>query len=210
MESDTSTPARDGESSLSLKGASLSEVAAEASRALANAGIPVAVVGGSAVTLHAPDVYTSKDIDFAALRGTTRRAFAEAVAPLGFSASGRDFVHDDTPFTLDLVADTPYIDRRPVTTFVTVKTPHGPVTVYKFEDAIADRIAAFLHWGDLESLEIAERALRAQASKVRWAPVESALRQLDVSLPEAARRLDVALDRLKRAYRPRLRRKRGA
>ena len=195
---------------MSLKGASLTEVAAEASRALASAGIPVAVVGGSAVTVHAPDVYTSKDIDFAALRGTTRRAFAEAVAPLGFTASGRDFVHDDTPYTLDLVTDTPYIDQRPVTTFVTVKTRRGPITVYRFEDAIADRIAAFLHWGDLESLEVAERALRAQASKVQWPSLESALRQLDASLPDAARRLEMALDRLQRAFRPRLKRKRGA
>lgn len=178
-------------------------MAAEASRVLTDAGIPVAVVGGSAVTLHAPDVYTSNDIDFAALRGTTRRAFANAVRPIGFAPSGRDFVHRDTPYTLDLVADTPYIDQRPITKFATIRTRLGPVTVYRFEDALADRIAAFVHWGDLESLEVAERALRMQLKKARWPQIEAALRLLDASLPDAARRFEMALARLRRTARAR-------
>ena len=197
---------RHRQSPLKLKDASLAEVAALASRTLSDAGIPVAVVGGSAVTLHAPDVYTSKDIDFAALRGTTRKEFAAAIRPLGFNASGRDFVHPDTAFTLDLVADTPYIDQRPITAFATVKTRHGPVTVYKFEDALADRVAAFLHWGDLESLTVAERALTNAVHAPAWYHVEAALNRLDSSGVEAVRRLEIARGRLRTAYRSRRRR----
>lgn len=200
MEGRPATTARYGEGDLSLKGASLAEVAARASRALEDAGIPVAVVGGSAVALHAPRIYTSKDIDFAALRGTTRREFAQAVRRLGFTPSGRDFVHPDTAYTLDLVADTPYVDQRPITTFAKVRTRFGPVTVYKFEDAIADRIAAFVHWGDVESLDVAERALGAQPRKPPWSRLEALLLQLDTTLPEAARRLNTALGGLSAAY----------
>jgi len=185
---------------LRLKGASLAEVAARASAALAENGIPVVVVGGSAITMHAPHVYTSKDVDFAAIRGTTRRAFAAALKSLGFTARGRDFVHPDTPYTLDLVADTPYIDQRPITAFATVKTRHGPVKVYKLEDALADRVAAFLHWGDLESLEVAEQAVSAGSTTVSWTRLETALRKLDASLPEAARRLESAIDQLRKAH----------
>jgi hypothetical protein len=192
--------ARDGEGSLRLKGASIAEVAAEASRVLAEAGIPVAVVGGSAVTLYAPEVYTSKDIDFAALHGTTRRTFAAALKPLGFTPSGRDFAHPDTQYTLDLVADTPYIDQRPITAFATIKTRAGPVTVYRFEDALADRIAAFIHWGDQESLDVAGRALAAHPRVIPWSRIGSALGQLDASLPEAARRLEIAVNRLRTAH----------
>jgi hypothetical protein len=103
------------------------------------------VVGGSAITSYVPEIYTSKDIDFAAINGTSRRAFTEAVAPLGFRPQGRDFVHSNSQFTLDLVADTPYLDQRPITKFETIKTCCGSVRVYLFEDALADRIAAFLH-----------------------------------------------------------------
>jgi hypothetical protein len=179
------------------KNATLAEVAARASEQLDRSGIPVAVVGGSAITLYAPEVYASKDIDFAAIRGTNRRAFAAAVAPIGFTARGRDFVHKDTEYTLDLVADTPYVDQRPITRFAMIETPFGAVRVYKFEDAIADRIAAFLHWGDSQSLEVAESAVEARRKDVRWSSLEKALRQLDSSSPEAARRLEIATNRLR-------------
>jgi hypothetical protein len=191
---------------LTLRDASLAEVAAQASAHLELAGIPVAVVGGSAVTLYVPEVYTSKDIDFAAIRGTNRREFAAALAPLGFTAQGRDFVHPDSPYTLDLVADTPYVDQRPITTFATISTRFGPVRVYRFEDAIADRIAAFLHWGDSQSLDVAEQAIKNLPGVTRWRSLERALRQLDSSDPDAARRLEVAIGRLRKASSTRRRR----
>ena len=53
---------------MTFKGGTLLEVAAQASAALELAGIKVAVVGGSAITSYVPEVYTSKDIDFAAVR----------------------------------------------------------------------------------------------------------------------------------------------
>jgi hypothetical protein len=44
---------------------------------------------------------------------------------------------------------------------ITIVTRFSPVRVFRFEDAIADRISAFLHWADSQSLEVAERAVRA-------------------------------------------------
>src|ERR1700694_44364 len=185
---------------MSLQRGSLLEVAAQASADLERAGIKVAVVGGSAITAYAPEVYTSKDIDFAAINGTNRRQFGAAVAELGFKPDGRDFVHRETPYTLDLVADTPYVDQRPITEFATLTTRFGPVRVYKFEDALADRVAAFLHWGASQSLDVAERALKARAEVTDWRKVREALGKLDSSLPEAARRLKLALTRLRKAH----------
>ncbi len=185
---------------MTLRRASLIEVAAQAAQCLERAGIPVAVVGGSAITAYAPKVYTSKDIDFAAIKGARRREFAQAVGELGFRATGRDFVHPQSPFSLDLVADTPYVDQRPITKFSTIKTRFGPVRVYTFEDAIADRIAAFLHWGDSQSLDVAERAVTARADLSSWARLRRTLGKLDASDPEAVQRLEVAAARLHRAY----------
>ena len=185
---------------MSLRGRSLLEVAAEASAYLERAGIKVAVVGGSAVTAYTPKVYTSNDIDFAAIAGANRRAFGSAVAELGFKPQGRDFVHPDTPYTLDLVADTPYVDQHAITDFQMLKTKFGTVRVIRFEDAIADRVAAFLHWGDSQSLDVAERAIRARARVTDWRRVRLALNKLDTTLPEAAQRLNIALSRLKKAH----------
>jgi len=185
---------------VTFKRGTLLEVAAQASAALQRAGITVAVVGGSAITSYVPEVYTSRDIDFAAINGTSRRAFTQALAPLGFRPHGRDYVHPNSTFTLDLVADTPYVDQRPITQFETIKTRYGPVRVYSFEDAIADRIAAFLHWGDSQSLDVAEQALKARAVLTNWRRISVAVRKLDTSDQQAARRLGIALKRLRKAY----------
>ena len=210
MEGISASASRDGQSALTLRRATLTEVAARASAHLERAGIPVAVVGGSAVTIHAPEVYASNDIDFAAIRGTTRRDFAAAVAPLGFGASGRDFVHPESRFTLDLVADTPFIDQRPITRFAKVSTRFGQVRVYRFEDAIADRVAAFLHWGDSQSLDVAESAVRARAGEIAWQPIESALKRLDATGPAGVERLSLATTRLRSAYTAPMPRRRSA
>jgi hypothetical protein len=182
---------------LSLKDCSLIDVAAKASACLNGAGIEVAVVGGSAITAHVPEVYTSHDIDFAAINGTTRRTFSEVIATLGFAARGREYVHPESRYTLDLVADTPYIDQRPILKFATIESRFGPVRAYLFEDAIADRVAAFVHWGDSESLNVAERAVGAKRASTSWKRVQRVLADLDVSEGEGARRLDLATNRLR-------------
>lgn len=186
---------------MTLKKCSLLEVAALASASLEEAGIRVAVVGGSAITAHVPHVYTSHDVDFAAINGTTRRAFGKALARLGFRARGRDFVHSETRVSLDLVADTPFVDQRPITQFTTVKTRFGAVRVLRFEDAIADRVAAFLHWSDAQSLEVADRALAARAHDISWRRIEQALDALDSSGSQETARLAIAKRRLKAAHR---------
>jgi hypothetical protein len=100
---------------------------------------------------------------------------------------------------LDLVADTPYVDQRPITTFKTLKTRFGHVRVYTFEDAIADRVAAFLHWGDSQSLDVAERVVRARPGLTTWPRLRLTLRKLDSSDLEAAQRLELAETHLRKA-----------
>lgn len=186
---------------MKLRKRSLVEIAALATKHLEQAGIKVAVVGGSAITAHAPRVYTSHDIDFAAINGANRRAFAAALVELGFRADGREFVHPETRFSLDLVADTPFVDRRPITRFAILTTRYGPVRVYRFEDAIADRVAAFLHWADSQSLDVAVRAVAARARTVSWRAIERALDALAASGPDGAARIALAKRRLQAAHR---------
>jgi ActR/RegA family two-component response regulator len=93
-----------------------------------------------------------------------------------------------------------------------VKTPaDGPVRIQKtneggtavrvlrLEDAIADRIAAFLHWSDSESLDVAERSIAAARDRLTWERVDAALLRLDTSTKESAQRMAFARDRLRRA-----------
>ena len=111
----------------------------------------------------------------------------------------RTFVHRDTGYALDIVADTPYIDWEPVYDFAEIRKSAGPVRVLRLEDAIADRIAAFLHWSDSESLDVAERSIAAARNRLTWEGVDAALLRLDTSTKESAQRMALARDRLRRA-----------
>lgn len=186
---------------MNLQGLTLAEVAAEVNAVLCGEGMRVVVVGGSAITIHAPEVYTSYDIDLAFVSGIERRAITQALAKIGFLPQGRDFVNATTPYTVDIVADTPYVDQRPLHEFVDVQTTHGSVTVVQLRDAIADRVAAFLYWDDSQSLEVAERALRANRTVVVWDDVSWALEQLDHSGPAFEKKFVLARDRLRNVYR---------
>lgn len=95
---------------------------------------------GSAITTHVPHVYTSHDINFANPSDDPVRTIIAALKTLGFERRGRPFIHPDTIYTLDFVADTPSIDTRPIFDFVAIETAHGTVRVYSLEDAIADRV----------------------------------------------------------------------
>ena len=122
-----------------------------------------------------------------------------ALGELGFRPRGRTFVHRDTGYALDFVADTPYIDREPVYDFAEISTSVGPVRVLRLDDAIADRISAFLHWSDSESLDVAERSIAAARDRLTWGRVDAALLRLDTSTKESAQRMALARDRLRRA-----------
>ena len=82
--------------------------------------------------------------------------------------------------------------------FTELRTSAGSVRVLRLEDAIADRIAAFLHWSDSESLDVAERSIAAARDRLTWERVDTALRRLNTSTKENAQRMALARERLRR------------
>lgn len=185
---------------MKFAGMPLVEVAAAVATHLRTHGTEVVIVGGSAITAHVPAVYTSMDIDFAVTAGDVRTTIVRALNELGFQQRGRIFVHPDTVYTLDFVPDTPHIDREPVCDFAEIHTPAGPVRALRLEDAITDRIAAFLHWSDSESLDVAERSVSAARNHLTWERIDAALLRLDTTTLESTRRMALARERLRRAF----------
>ena len=180
-------------------GMSLADVAAVVAGHLKTHGIDVVVVGGSAITSYVPTVHTSMDVDFALTSDADRRRIAIALKELGFEPRGRIFVHPDSEYTVDFVAERPYIDRAPVDDFAEIQTAYGRYRVLRLEDAIADRVAAFLHWSDSEALDVAQRAAAAARDRLTWEHIDASLRKLDTTSRDGAVRMGIARDRLRRA-----------
>jgi excinuclease UvrABC helicase subunit UvrB len=175
------------------------EVATIVATRLKDYDVLVSVVGGSAVTLHAPQSYTSMDIDLAALSGIERSKIDDALASLGYTKNGRNYLHSESRWTIDIVADTPFIGNRPIEQFATIATQFGEVNVLRIEDALADRIAHFLHWSDSEALSIAAALAREKASEIDWNALTIATDSLDASDAESKQRLAFAMRTIRRA-----------
>jgi hypothetical protein len=162
----------------------------------------VVVVGGGAITAHVPTVYSSDDVDLAVPKGVNHRAIAAALAEIGFVRSGRNYANKTTRYPIDIVADVPYVDQRPITAYQRIDTEMGSFDTLRLEDAVADRIAAFLYWDDSASLDVAERAIAGAADPPSWEVLRATLLQLESGPGEIGKRFDLALERLWAIYHP--------
>ncbi|MFN2529512.1 MAG: hypothetical protein ABR584_12440 [Candidatus Baltobacteraceae bacterium] len=111
---------------------------------------------------------------------STEKKFA-SLEKLAFGKKGRSYIHPDSAYTLDFVADQPYIDRRIIEEFTLIETAHGNFKVYGIEDAIADRVGHFVHWSDGEAMVVAERVAHSCHNLIHREKLLGAIRQL---LPE--------------------------
>jgi 5-formyltetrahydrofolate cyclo-ligase len=105
--------------------------------ALHRAGMRATLVGGGAIEFHAPDVYTTSDLDFV-VEGRPRAEIDPVMQALGLERRGRHWVMGD------LYVEVPgNVMEEPVDTEVV-----GPfeLRVIQKEYVLADRIVGFRHW----------------------------------------------------------------
>jgi len=96
---------------------------------------------------------------------------------LGFRRDkGRHYAHAATPFIVEFPNGPLMVGDQPVTTSARYRTPHGVTRLLTPTDAVKDRLAAFFHWSDRQSLEQALAIARHQPVKLgeieRWAKRE--------------------------------------
>ncbi len=143
---------------------SLRDLAATVSGALESAGIVAALSGGAAVTVYAENEYLSGDLDF--VTNARVDAIARALAPLGFvrRPGARQFVHPDTDFYVEfppgpLAFGETVIGDEDVST---LNTGQGPLRIVTPTQIVMDRLAAYVHWHDGQSLDQAVMVARHQ------------------------------------------------
>jgi len=154
---------------------SLKELAALVSGVLREGGIDTILVGGACVSLYTDNRYQSYDLDFVS------HAPIKKIAPLleriGFLREGtRHFTRKDCPFFVEFVAPPAAIGDEPVTDKKVMRTKYGNIVMLTASDSVKDRLAAYFHWKDPQSLE--QAVLVAKSRKVdlkeirRWSRQE--------------------------------------
>ena len=148
----------------------LAEVAAAVSTALRHAGIHAVLTGGACASLHSGGAYQSHDLDFIVDGGATRQALDAAMAVAGFRRQYDRYVHPATPlfvgFPRGPLAVGGDFDVRPVA----LRLGRGSALALSATDACRDRLAAFFHWADRQSLAAAvaiARRRRVDLARIR-------------------------------------------
>lgn len=142
------------------------DVAAHVAGALENAGITAVLTGGSAVSIYSANKYQSYDIDF--VTGASIRELTTIMAGLGFKrGAGRHFEHPSTKLVVEFIAWPVMVGDEIVRKWARLRTPAGTLQILTTTQCVKDRLAAFYHWRDSQSLEQALLVSKARRISMR-------------------------------------------
>ncbi len=139
----------------SIKEMNMEELAAFICEALAKEGIETVLSGGCCVELYSKGRYTSDDIDLIDRFNGGHRKIKAIMQKLGFTEykMKRYFVHEETSLFIEFPRGPLGVGDAPVKEVSSRKTKTGTLKLLTPTDCIKDRLAAYYHWDDAQSLE---------------------------------------------------------
>jgi hypothetical protein len=138
-------------------------------------GVDAVLVGGACVSIYSHNKYESADLDY--ISHAELKELERIMEGIGFhKKSGRHFEHNECPLFVEFPPPPVAIGKEiPVTKFNRLKT----VTLLTPTDCVKDRLAAYYHWNDPQSLEQAVMVARAQEVDMndikKWSGKEGAV-----------------------------------
>jgi hypothetical protein len=169
----------------------LADVAIAVGDALRRAGIRAVLTGGACASLYSGGVYQSLDVDFVLAGPCTVKDIDRALATVGFERVRDRYVHPVVPFFVEFLGGPLGIGEdfriRPVW-----RSRRAARTLaLSATDSCRDRLAAFYHWNDRQSLAAAVAIAvrnRVALGKVRdWSRSEEHLQGYGVFLADLGR-----------------------
>jgi hypothetical protein len=131
---------------------SIVDLAAILAEHLKSHGIEVVLVGGLAVEIYTANLYLTKDIDMVNVNYQKPSRLYDVMAELGFYRRGRIYIHDTTDISVEFPTGPLAVAGHRITRTTIANTPKGAIPILYVEDVVKDRIAAYIHWRDKQSL----------------------------------------------------------
>jgi hypothetical protein len=138
------------------------ELAAFLCEHLLKKGFDPVLTGGSVVTIYSSNKYVSLDLDFVERKGIKTAKLKEAMAELGFRSEDRHFSHPETDFFVEFPPGPLSVGDEPIRDIRTLPFDTGMLRIISPTDSVKDRLAAWYHWKDRQSLEQAVLVAEAQ------------------------------------------------
>lgn len=136
-----------------IKGLSLEDFAVVISDYLIKNGIEVVLSGGACVTIYTKNKFMSYDLDFVLVSYDKQKEAKQLLIDIGFYEEKRYFKHIDTEFFIDFVSPPLSVGQEPVKEISEIKKGGRVLKLLSPTDCVKDRLAAFYHWNDRQSLE---------------------------------------------------------
>src|SRR5215211_6507833 len=146
-------------------------------------GIEVILSGGAAVAIYSNNKYVSNDLDLINIYGINRRKIRDTMTAIGFYEEGRYFRHPDSQFFVEFPPGPLTIGEEPVKQIVEKKLSTGTLKIISATDSVKDRLAAYYHYDDQQSL--LQAILVAQQNKIdvgevrRWSLAGGKLKEFE-------------------------------
>ena len=168
----------------SIKEMSMEELAAYVCSALEKEGIETVLSGGSCVQIYSQGKYTSDDIDLVDRFNGGHTKIKNVMVNLGFKEHNRYFIHEDTKLFIEFPRGPLGVGDALVNDIASKEEDTGILKLLTSTDCIKDRLAAYFHWDDLQSLEqavwVAEQNEFDLESIRKWAVDEGEIDKFEV------------------------------
>jgi len=136
-----------------IRGLSLEDFAIVISDHLIKNEIDVVLSGGACVTIYTKNKFMSYDLDFVLISYDKQKEARQLLTEIGFYEEDRYFKHNDTEFFIDFISPPLSVGQEPVREISEIKKGGRVLKLLSPADCVKDRLAAFYHWNDRQSLE---------------------------------------------------------
>lgn len=171
---------------------SIGNVAGIVAEALEKAGIRAVLTGGACAAIHTAGAYQSEDLDFILQSNPSQEELDEAMGSIGYRRKRNQYFHPKTRIFVEFPAGPLGIGRDLSIKPVQVRVgSRGSIRALSPTDSCLDRLSAFIHWNDRQSLDTAVKiALRnpIEINRIRrWSESENATERFEEFSRELAR-----------------------
>ena len=128
------------------------ELASIVAKHLAQRDIRVVLVGGLAVEIYTENLYLTKDIDMVNNSYNPPAEIRGAMSEIGFHRQGRVYVNETTDVCVEFPSAPLSVGEELIQDTTTIETDNGELPILFATDVVKDRLAAYFHWSDRQSL----------------------------------------------------------
>jgi hypothetical protein len=170
----------------------IDEVAQVVAETLDEAGIRAVLTGGACAAIYTAGEYQSEDLDFILQSACSREELDDVMGRIGYRRKGDQYFHSKTRFFVEFPTGPLGIGRDLSITPVRVRVGSRlSIRALSPTDSCRDRLAAFIHWNDRQSLEAAVKIALHNPIGIRkirtWSAREGAIERFEEFSRELAR-----------------------